>query len=149
LGAKLKLATALLLVAGLVAGGAGLAARQGPANSVGDDKEGAPKSAKAARPSSNADKPTHTDRYGDPLPEGAIQRLGTLRFRHGGGTINALLVSPDGKTLVSHTYYGSRTACVWDLASGKLLHQFPGHYEENRAVALSPDGKMLAIGHDD
>src|SRR5262249_41832616 len=93
-------------------------------------------------------KQTRLDRYGDPLPEGAIQRLGTLRFRHGGGTINALLVSRDGKTLVTHTYYGSRTVCVWDLATGKLLHQLPGHYEENRAVALSPDGKTLAVGHD-
>ena len=35
------------------------------------------------------------------------------------------------------------------MATGRLLRQFPGHYEENRAVALSPDGKALALGQGD
>jgi RNA polymerase sigma factor (sigma-70 family) len=88
------------------------------------------------------------DDHGDPLPEGAVRRLGTLRFRHGGGYVNRLLLTPDGKTLVSKSYYGERSICVWELATGKLLHRLPGHYEENRAVALSPDGKTVAVGLD-
>src|SRR5438128_1556201 len=44
--------------------------------------------------------PTRTDRYGDPLPNGALQRLGTLRL-HQDGVILALAYSPDGKMLVS------------------------------------------------
>ncbi len=84
------------------------------------------------------------DDYGDPLPQGAIRRLGTLRFRHGGGIHNLLLTS-DGKTLVSNDYYGTRTVCVWDLATGKLRHRLPGTFEQ-RNIALSPDGKLVAIG---
>ncbi len=88
------------------------------------------------------------DDFGDPLPEGAVRRLGTLRFRHGGGYVNRLLLTPDGKTLVSKSYYGEASVSVWEFATGRLLRQFPGHYGENRAVALSPEGKTLAVGQD-
>jgi RNA polymerase sigma factor (sigma-70 family) len=91
-------------------------------------------------------KPKRTDQYGDLLPEGAVARIGTLRFRHGGGQVNRVLPTPDGKMLVSKSYYGEGSVFVWDLATGRMVHQFPGHYEENRAVALSPDGKTLALG---
>ncbi|MGH7227374.1 MAG: WD40 repeat domain-containing protein, partial [Gemmataceae bacterium] len=87
-----------------------------------------------------------TDAFGDPLPDGAVRRLGTLRFRHGGGIEN-LLLTPDGKTLVSNDYYGTRTVCVWELATGKLLHRLPGTYEQKN-IALSPDGKLVAVGQE-
>ncbi len=86
------------------------------------------------------------DAFGDLLPPGAVARLGTVRFRQGGGYVNRLLLSPDGKTLVSKSYYGERSVAVWNFATGRLVRQFPGHYEENRAVALSPDGKTLVTG---
>ncbi len=94
-----------------------------------------------------ADKPAlRVDQAGDPLPDGAVRRLGTLRFRHGGGHVNRILLARDGKTLVSKSYYGEGSVCVWELATGKLLRCFCGHYEENRAVALSPDGKTVVVG---
>lgn len=99
-------------------------------------------------PQASEEKPQRTDKHGDPLPEGAVTRIGTLRFRQGGGKINRLLLTPDGSTLISKSFYGERAVCVWDAATGRLLRQFPGHHEENRAVALSPDGKTLAIGQD-
>ena len=33
---------------------------------------------------------------------------------------------------------------VFDVASGKKEAEFPGHAEETRAIAFSPDGKTLA-----
>lgn len=56
-----------------------------------------------APPSESKGKSVRVDDYGDPLPDGALRRLGTLRFRHGGGNICNLLLSKDGKTLVSNT----------------------------------------------
>jgi RNA polymerase sigma factor (sigma-70 family) len=64
------------------------------------------------------------DSYGDPLPPGALARLGTVRFRqaipvHGQG---ALAFTADGKGLVAASI--SSPPRLWDVASGKLLCQF-------------------------
>jgi RNA polymerase sigma factor (sigma-70 family) len=99
-----------------------------------------------APPSHSERKSVRVDDYGDPLPGGALRRVGTLRFRHGGGIEN-LLLTPDGKTLVSNDYYGTRTVCVWELATGRLRHRFPGTYEAKN-IALSPDGKIVAISQE-
>src|SRR5262249_50414396 len=88
------------------------------------------------------------DLIGDPLPDGSTRRIGTLRFRQGGGYVNRLLLTRDGKTLVSKSYYGERSVAAWGFPSAKLLHQFPGHYDETRAVAVTPDGKTVATGQD-
>ncbi len=79
-----------------------------------------------------ADGPVAADRYGDPLPAGAVARLGTVRFRHETGASH-LAFSPDGKAL------GCNNQVVWDAATGKELYRLP----EN-CLAISADWTTTA-----
>jgi len=64
--------------------------------------------------------------------------------------ITALAVSPNGKTVVTGSQDG--TARLWELATGKQVRQFRDEGELSGgamvlSVALSPDGKTLALAH--
>jgi WD40 repeat protein len=90
-----------------------------------------------------------TDMHGDPLPPGALLRLGTSRFRHG-GSIYSLACSKDGRLLVTGNagykhLEQDASVVVWDLASGRRVRTFPGQAHVVRSVALAPDGKQLAV----
>src|SRR5438132_500262 len=110
-----------------------------------------------ARPTQGEQPPP--DDYGDPLPEGAVARLGTVRLRHvirdySGAACVAL--SPDGKTLVV-SGEGNR-AQLLEVATGKEVRQIEGPNKAPLLVqgyprwreeslywfAFSPDGKSLA-----
>jgi RNA polymerase sigma factor (sigma-70 family) len=138
--AKLRSAAFVLLTAGLLACGAGLMAHWAWAEKPGDAP---PPEAGRAEPPQPEARPARADRYGDPLPEHALARLGTVRFRHNGG-VDAIALSPDGKTLFGG---GARAVRAWDAATGKEQRRFDfdGHGEEEvEVIALSPDGKTLA-----
>ena len=105
--------------------------------------------------------PPRTDAHGDPLPDGALARLGTIRWRAGSAIALAAFL-PDGKSVltVSQDY----VAQVWDRDTGKELRHFdaagPAATDPNAArfvllnangsgLVLSGDGKTLAsLGRD-
>jgi WD40 repeat protein len=73
-----------------------------------------------------------TDRYRDPLPPGAVARLGTVRFRHE-QSASRLEFSLDGKALACNSDF------VWDAATGKPLYRLG-----ESSWAISPDWKTAA-----
>src|SRR5438128_2441706 len=85
--------------------------------------QGNPLWAKGLEPTEGS-KEVATDNYGDPLPRGAIARMGTLRLRHE-GSVCAIAFAPDGKVLAS----GGRDKLItlWEAATGRELRRFAGH----------------------
>jgi WD40 repeat protein len=81
------------------------------------------------------------DALGDPLPPGAVARLGTRRLHHG-DLVRAVAFAPDGKSVVAATDSG---LTFWDLAGGRRLRSLPHSWAESAiAFDLSPDGRLLA-----
>ena len=95
---------------------------------------------------------SRSDWYGDPLPAGAVCRMGTLRFWMG-VPIGSVTFTPDGKAVAASADGGSPTVPIWDAATGRVVRSFPppgwhkpeGFYQIGH-VAFSPDGKSLAVG---
>jgi RNA polymerase sigma factor (sigma-70 family) len=98
----------------------------------------------AEQPKAPADR---HDRYGDTLPEGALARLGTLRFRPRGGSpwpgnrcSPGIGFLPGDKTLMTLAW---GKLDFWDVATGKEAPRWtapPWAFVNT----LSPDGKILA-----
>src|SRR5262249_43468464 len=74
-----------------------------------------------AEPVPEAKAPATGDLHGDPLPAGALARLGTTRWRHG-ANITFVTFGPDGKTLI--TAGQDNTIRLWDLDTGKEVRRF-------------------------
>ena len=84
---------------------------------------------------------TNVDRYGDPLPQGAVLRLGTIRYRYGASGTAFL---PDGKTVVSVTQ--GHAIQFWDARTGRLVRAIDtGKFSVGQSYAFSRGAKRLAI----
>lgn len=106
------------------------------------------------------------DRLGDPLPEGAMQRLGTVRFRHtdlneqtrlykvaicpnGNGDIIAsasadIYETDTFSTVLNPPSPGS--VQIWDALSGRRLLHIPNHDPSVQPLMFSRDGRYLYEG---
>jgi WD40 repeat protein/beta-lactamase regulating signal transducer with metallopeptidase domain len=82
------------------------------------------------------------DLYGDPLPAGAILRLGTTRLRHPRVVIS-IAFSPSGQFLATAAF-GDPKIRLWDVRTGRLIRAFSGSSGAVRELALSPNGAKLA-----
>ena len=100
------------------------------------------------------------DQNGDPLPAGALARMGTLRWRHG-DTVSFVAYASEGKAVLTAANDGSIR--LWDRDTGKEIRRFdqkqgaqpglqPGavvigwsaYGRGAGRIAVSKDGKALA-----
>ena len=118
-----------------------------------------PRSVPVALPEAPAPRPT-TDLYGDPLPPGAVARLGSLRLRHYG--LTDFFIRPDSRT--ARTVGRDGYLRTWDLATGRQTeaHALQGEhgkatgqpeptsaggmtrYRQEPQLLFSPDRRFLA-----
>lgn len=80
------------------------------------------------------------DRYGDPLPEGALQRLGTLALRYPDG-IGDLCYLPDGRGAIA---VGAKVE-LWDLGAGRIERVDEPTPASIRSIEPSADGTTLLV----
>ncbi len=84
------------------------------------------------------------DRFGDPLPPGAIRRFGTLRLRHDYSILH-LAFTPDSKQLIAGM--APRPLAIFDVATGRRLRTIGSSTAGNHwGFAVSPDGKRIVCG---
>jgi RNA polymerase sigma factor (sigma-70 family) len=135
---KCQTGMAVLLALTVLAAGATLIARSA---TPGHPEVSQAESALIQADQQPAEQPVRTDRYGDPLPPGAIARLGTIRFRHA-CNLASIAFAPDGKLVGTGDDHLVR---LWDLATGKELAHFGKTYSDGLCqIAFSPDGKIFA-----
>jgi WD40 repeat protein len=130
--AKAKLGAVLMLASGILAVTLHVTAQPG----------GSPDSPGGAEKRSGGPAPA-ADASGDPLPAGAVLRLGTTRLRHAG--LASLAFTADGSLA---SFGEDKTVRIWKPATGQLLRQ---QEVENDTMhrfwggCLSPDGKRVAV----
>ena len=67
------------------------------------------------------------------------------QLRGEGDAITMLAFTPDARALVSVGDYGDGTIRVWDVERGRERRRLRSQFGDTRHLALSPDGKTLAV----
>lgn len=84
-----------------------------------------------------------TDADGVPLPDGAVARLGSSRFRYTARATGRVAFSPDGKLLA----VASDGVLLFDVATGRLVHRLlPADRYHSPVVRFLADGQRVAVG---
>jgi RNA polymerase sigma factor (sigma-70 family) len=104
----------------------------------------------APKPAAKEPPPTvavRKDADGDSLPDGAVARLGSARFRHGGAGISVAAFSADGRQLAAGDAEGVN---VWDSATGRRVWHFtlPDPWSPH-VMRFLDGGSRLAVGSSD
>ncbi len=140
---KAKLGLIVLLALGLACGSGVLAL---PLQS---EKQAEEQQAEATKPEQETETPKRasdkhalTDLDGDPLPPGAVARMGTMRWRYIGTAIS-VVYSPDGKMIATGAI-NEGPIILWDAATGKELRRLEEEPGIRGGFVFSPDGKQLA-----
>jgi hypothetical protein len=146
-----------LLASGALAGavcGTGLAREpETPPAQKKSDPPMAPMAA-ARQKDPTAEPEVRRDQFDDPLPKGAVARLGSSRFRHGGNPFASAAFSADGRQVasahgpirgLSDSLAGVE---VFDVATGRLLQHIrlpDGFHHLDIVVRFLGDGKRIAV----
>ncbi|HEY7313317.1 MAG TPA: sigma-70 family RNA polymerase sigma factor [Gemmataceae bacterium] len=101
-----------------------------------------PAAAPPVAPPAQAKDEPRRDRYGDPLPPGAVVRLGSLRFR-APSEIRTMALAPNGKLLAVSSHAGLFLMDAVNGKRGKRLPTAGPHWTPESLLAFSPDGKRL------
>ncbi|HEY4259833.1 MAG TPA: WD40 repeat domain-containing protein [Schlesneria sp.] len=85
------------------------------------------------------------DQYGDPLPRGAMMRLGTTRWRHSDHCTLAAFVG-DGKSAITAGYDG--LVAQWSVPDGRRMRAFGTKLGAIKDLTVSRDGRLVAVGNE-
>jgi len=108
----------------------------------------------APAPAKNPRRPT-VDCYGDSLPEGALARMGSIRFQTGQlrgsgtgfnkGAKARMAFSPDGRFLATNI---TRLLVIWDRDGRRHAEiDLPDDYSGIGELVFSPDSRLLLTSH--
>ena len=101
-----------------------------------------PPGRRAAPPPGPAGPRTRVDGRGDPLPPGALVRLGTARHRQE-TPIGQIVYSPDGRLVA--TDGDDHDIRIWDGRDGRLIRRIEVGPALIRVSAFAPDSRTLAV----
>jgi len=90
-------------------------------------------------------KERRTDPYGDPLPEGALARMGTTRLRH--YQLQAISFFPNGDKIASAGTDG--LIRIWKVPDGTSIAILQGHEGTVASLSVSARGNVMASGGQD